>query len=51
VTTNAHGEGVGKDLKGKTNSPLSGNHMIRTRLAHKPIWDVRVKARYAPQKL
>jgi hypothetical protein len=38
VTTHAHGEGVGEDLKGTTNSPSSGNpphcHMKTTRLAH-----------------
>jgi hypothetical protein len=44
VTTYAHGEGVGEDLKGSTSSPSSGNpshcHMRRTRLAQKLIWDV-----------
>jgi hypothetical protein len=43
MTTNAHGEGFGEDLKGTTNSPSSGNpshcHMRTTRLAHKPVWD------------
>ncbi len=44
VTTYAHGEGVGEDLKGTTNSPSSGNpphcHIKTTRFAHKPVWDV-----------
>jgi hypothetical protein len=44
VITNAHGEGVGEDLKGTTNSPSSGNPphfcMRTTRLVHKPVWDV-----------
>ncbi len=44
MTIDAHGEGVGEDLKGTTNPPLSGNpphcHLRTTRHAHKPIWDV-----------
>ncbi len=44
MTTYAHGEGVGEDLKGTTNSPSSGNpphcHIKTTRFAHKPVWDV-----------
>ncbi len=43
VTTYAHGEGVGEDLKGTTNSSSSGNPphcRMRTRLAHKLVWDV-----------
>jgi len=44
VTTDAHGEGVGEDLKGTTSSPSSGNpphcRMRTTRLANKLVWDV-----------